>query len=108
MPKNLTFIALVSAFILTLSSSAFAIGAFDGVEHATIEVDGKEYYFPIGLDEGGRDRSGQVYFLKKALNGDKEALDMFLGGEREKMFYIGRETPLWLRVSHEKIEVIKP
>lgn len=69
---------------------------------AQIVVDGKEYEFPVGGDE----RAMQILLIKKAINGDKEAREMFLGGADEKLFFIGKEGPLWLKVTKDGMEVL--
>jgi hypothetical protein len=81
--------------------------SLDGVQQATIQIHGKLYTFPIGSDESGRDRSNDVYYLKKAMKGDEDAMDIFLGGRSERLFFIGRENPLWLKVSRSNIEVVE-
>ena len=77
---------------------------WEGVEMATIKVNGDAYEFPVG----GRERKDDIYYLKKGMNGDKEAMDMFLQGKDERMFFIGKDYPLWLKVTMDKMEVIKP
>lgn len=98
-------IALVSVSIATPAQAK--IDPFDGIPHATIEVNGKSYSFPIGTDMSGRERSNDVYYLKKLLKGDSEARDMFLGGESERSFFIGRETPKWIKVTKNDVIVIE-
>ena len=77
-----------------VSSTALAIEAFDGVQIQTIIVEGKSYEVPVGNEE----RKNDIYYLKKAMKHDQEALDMFLGGEPSRLFYIGKEEPLWIDV----------
>ena len=102
MRNALIFTALASAFLVSVANAE--VNIFEGIEMATIEVSGKEYTFPVG----DIDRKNDIYYLKKGLAGDKAALEMFLGGAKEKWFYIGIDTPLWLKVTKDKAEVIKP
>jgi hypothetical protein len=74
------------------------------VDYATIEVNGETIEFPIG----NPGRTNDVYYLKKALNGDKEAREVFLGGASSKWFYIGEYEPLWLYVDKVGEKVVKP
>jgi len=91
----------VAGFLL-ITSLAFA--RIEGVEYAKVKVEGKVYDFPIG----NKERKQDVYYLLKAMNGDKEAREVFLGGEKERYFFIGDETPLWLVVDTKSEKVIDP
>ena len=95
--------AIVQILIIStiaLSSQAWAV---DLVRKATLEVDGKEYTFPIGKD----DRKEEVYLLLKAAEGDKLALKLFMQGQDERLFFIGDDIPTWVRVhSNGKMEVL--
>ena len=95
-------VALFLATSLAQTLAFAAIDPFDGMEMATIEVDGQSVTFPVGNDE----RKNQIYYLKKAIKGDKEAREVFMGGSDEKWFFIGRELPLWLKVTATDMEVI--
>ena len=109
--RSITLTALIFtalASVSTLSHAREGYDPFDGVEHATITVNGEDIRFPIGLDESGQSRKMDVYILKKALGGDKDAMDMFMDGKEERWFFIGRETPLWLRVTKEGCKIVKP
>lgn len=55
----------------------------------------KEYEVPIG----SKDRQNDLFYIKKALNGDREAREMFLGGEDERIFYIGEHSAKWLTIT---------
>lgn len=74
------------------------------VDYATVEIKGQEVEFPIG----NKDREHDVYWLKKALNGDTEAREVFLGGLSERWFFIGEYEALWLRVTEDSEEIVKP
>ncbi len=94
----------ISLFSSNPAQTFAVIDAFEGIEMATITVKGKEVTFPIANDE----RKNQIYYLKKSLNGDKEAREIFMGGEKEKWFFIGKHTPLWLKVTEDDVEIIDP
>lgn len=86
---------------LSISTPSWAI---EGVEKATLLIDGVEYTFPIG----GPDREMDIFWLKKALKGDEDALDMFMGKHPDGYFWIGDDFPVWLRVVDGKFTVEKP
>lgn len=95
------FLALVSV----ASPSHAVIGAFDGIEMATVSVNGEDVTFPLGNTE----RKQDAYYLKKAVKGDQEALEIFLGGQDERHFYIGLESPRWLIVRKDStMEIVTP
>lgn len=98
------FIAASLALLLLSTPLDAAVGAFDNIEFATIEVKGEEIRFPIG----NKERKQEVYYLKKALRGDMEAREVFMGGAKEKFFFVGVETPLWLKMTESDVEIIKP
>ena len=98
--NNFIFVILIS---LILSSNVLAVEGLTGVATAEINVNGKTYIFPVG----NNDRKADVYYLKKALKGDKEALEVFLGDQESRIFYVGSETPLWLLVSKDGTFEIK-
>lgn len=93
---------LVAAFLLTAASISNA--QIQGVEYASIHVDGKDYTFPIGNNE----RKNDVYYLKKALDGDKHAREIFMGESETKWFFIGENSPLWLKMTKFDEEVVVP
>ena len=96
---RLTAIALA----MTLATIAPEAHAVDLVKKAELEINGKMYAFPVGVKE----REMDVFWLKKAVGGDKDALEMFLGGMDERLFYVGDDTPVWLRVKNDgTMEVI--
>lgn len=90
--------------ILAMALSISTAEAVDLVKKASLEIDGKTYEFPISVD---KQREMDIYWLRKAINGDKDALNMFLGGLDERLFYIGDEKAAWVRVqSNGNVEVI--
>lgn len=97
------FIGLVSLFIVSQNSFA-EVNVFENIDMATITVNGEEVTFPVG----DLDRKSDIYFLKKALLGDVEALEVFLGGKEEKWFFIGIETSRWLYVNKNGFKVVNP
>jgi hypothetical protein len=70
------------------------VEAFSGIQMQKITVQGKSYEVPVGNEQ----RKNDLYYLKKAMKHDQEALEIFLGGEKERLFYIGKEEPVWLSV----------
>lgn len=104
MTRQVLLASLLAVFISTPLSAKEAFNVWNGVEMVTLNVKGHEYRFPAG----DRERKESIYWLKKALKGDKDALEMFLGDAKEKMFYIGTDSPLWLKVTRNTVEVIKP
>lgn len=96
----MTRLILLILLGVLISSNASAV---DLVRKATLEVDGKEYTFPVGLG----DRKEDVYMLLKASKGDEVALSMFMQGQDERLFFIGDDVPTWVRVhSNGKMEVL--
>lgn len=81
--------------LLTLVGSSSAYEGFDGVERVRITVGSKDYLVPVG----NNDRRNDLFYIKKALNGDKEAREVFLAGEDERAFFIGDYKPSWLVIS---------
>ena len=91
---------IMTLAIIGLSTQAHAV---DMVKKAELEINGQVYVFPVGVKE----REMDVFWLKKAVGGDKDALEMFLGGMDERLFYVGDDTPVWLRVKNDgTMEVI--
>lgn len=95
---------ILSAFMwaVLLQTSAFALPA--GVEMVDITVNGETVSVPIGNNQ----RRGEIYLLKKALKGDKDAREVFMGGENPKFYYIGADSPLWLKMDSDSEEIVKP
>ena len=81
--------------------------AIEGVRKAELIINGQSYVFPIG-DNDGRER--EIYYVKKWLQeGDKTALEMFMGTEDEKWLFIGDDFPVWCLVSKDgRVEVKQP
>lgn len=100
MRDKILFLAILG---LISSSVSFAENS-DGIEFTTIGVNGTTYNVPIG----NKERQSDLYLLKKALKGDKDAREVFLGGSPKKDFYIGFETPLWLTVTTDSEYVTSP
>lgn len=74
------------------------------VDYATVTINGEEIEFPVG----NKERREEVFYLKKALNGDKEAREVFLGGKDEKWFFIGEESAKWLKITKDSELVVIP
>jgi hypothetical protein len=92
-------VAVISLLFVTSTAEAKL-----PVEYAEITVNGQEIEFPVGNDQ----RKHEVYYLKKALMGDVQAREVFLGGEDEKWFYIGEGSSRWLRVTKTSENIIEP
>ena len=103
--KNIRILLILSILIASSGSALAEISAFSGVDIQKILINGEVYEVPVGNEQ----RKNDIYYLKKAINGDKEALEIFLGGFSTRLFFIGKETPLWLRVDDKfNFEIIKP
>lgn len=102
--------ALFLGISLSVSAHA-AIDPFEGVEMGTLELEGKTYEFPI-VPEAGKGMAvskNDLYYLKKALQGDKDAREIVMGGASEKWLYIGRESPRWILMKNDgSVEVVTP
>ena|SRR3990167_2410716 len=98
---------LAACTLLLILGSIEELKALEGVDKTTINVNGKEYLIVIGEDSFGS-RINDIYLLKKALNGDKEAREVFLRGKDERWFYIGDDYPLWIKLTNNSQKVIKP
>ena len=88
-PKKLFFYLFIFMLIPSL-----AWAKLEGVEYTTIEVNGESYDIPLA----NKDYEHDIYMLKKALRKDKEALEIFVGNNDHKDFFIGDENPRWIRV----------
>ena len=97
----------LGAIALSLALLTGTSWAIDGVRKAELIIDGQSYVFPIG-DNDGRER--EIYYLKRWLQeGDKTALEMFMGTEDEKWLFIGDNFPLWALVQRDgSVEVKQP
>ena len=94
-------------FILSIlvSNPVYAIETFSGVDMQKVTIQGRVYEVPVGNEQ----RKNDIYYLKKAMNGDKEALEIFLGGSEQRIFYIGQHSPLWLTADiNGNFEVLEP
>lgn len=96
------FISLAGLMLIGNTLFISNADAVDLVRKASIEVNGKEYSFPVGNGE----RPNEVYLLKKAIRGDKEALEMIMQGKDEQFFYIGDDHPRWLVIKQDQNRVL--
>ena len=96
--------AVILILLLCCSTAEARFSNVEGIEYATIKVNGQNIEIPIGNVE----RKQEIYFLKKALEGDKAAREIFLGGNDERWFPIGDEQVVWLLVDKDSERVIKP
>lgn len=88
----LAFSAPAFAETVDMSSIVDANGHFIGVDYTKLTVNGVTYDVPIG----NPDRKQELYLLKKALKGDTDSLEMFLGGEPQRFYMIGDTKMTWL------------
>src|SRR3990167_10034550 len=97
--KRICALFLLILTLAVLAANGHAdIDPFDGMEQGVILVNGVNYKFPI-IPEAGKGfavSKTDLYYLKKAFDGDPTAREVILGGEKERIFYIGRERPRWL------------
>jgi len=91
---------------IVLISNSFAYDYFEGVEMATLEINGETFETP--LKNGSDDRTQKFYMIKLALKGDEVARDVLLGGKDELWTFIGKDKAVWLRMDKTSFEVIKP
>ena len=89
--KAFFYAALLCLFI---SVPSFAI---EGVDYTDLLINGIVYQVP----KANKDYIQELYYLKKALSGDKDALDIFVGQGEYRDFFIGDETSRWVRVYKE-------
>ena len=99
--------SLTVLMLTALSLANTSCEAIDGVRKAELIINGQSYVFPIGDNDG---RELEIYYVKKWLQeGDKTALEMFMGTEDEKHLFIGDDFPLWAKISKDgRVEVSKP
>ena len=91
---------LILLFLL-IANTAYA--RIEGVEYTFIDVGDKRYELPIGNPE----QKNEIYHIKKALKGDEDSMDILIGTQEEKVFWIGDEHPRWLNLRRDgKHEVI--
>lgn len=97
--KTLYFV--LSAFVAPGLLFPLTANALEGVEKATVLINGE----PITIVVGNKDRRDDIYYLKKALKGDVEAREIFLQGKEERILFVGEDSPLWLRVTMNNEEI---
>ena len=81
-----------SLFFFLLTPLSFA--KIEYVDYTTLEINCKSYEVP----KANKDYVAELYWLKKALSGDKEALEIFVGNGPHRDFFIGDEHSRWVRV----------
>lgn len=96
---------IIVLFLLTLSAIPAKAGGIDKIGYIEIEVNGKKYEVP----DANIEYRQKIYFLKRALKGDKDALDIILSGKETGWVFIGDLEPLWVKLDKNgKAEVIRP
>lgn len=78
-------------------------GHINGINYTALEVNGKTYDVPMANPEYVQ----ELYYLKRAMKGDKDALDLFLRGGKERWIPIGDIKPVWLKVTSDGIFEVK-
>jgi len=92
------------SFLLLLLCTVASAGDIQGMEYTKLSVNGVVYEVPLANTA----YSQELFFLKKALKGDEEAMDMFLGSSDIRTFFIGDSTPRWIKVYRDgRAEVIE-
>lgn len=98
--KKVATLFVVAALVISANTFSFAL---QGAEYVEFEIHGVTYHVPIPNKETKQD----FYYLKKALNGDKEAREMALGGLDRKYFFIGDVgVNRWLLLTKDDVRVI--
>ena len=98
--RHALMLILLAIASISIVNTACAV---DMVRKVDLEIHGQTYTFPVGSKE----REMDTFWLKKAADGDKQALEMFLGGLDERLFFVGDDSPAWLRVTSDgKMEVV--
>lgn len=110
MSASMKRICVLFISTLSLCTNLYALEPFEGVEMGEISLEGKSYVFPIVPEDGKvyAVSKNDLYYIKKAIEGDKIAYEVLLGPNQKREFFIGLETPLWLVVTDSKMEVVKP
>jgi len=86
--------------LLILGSGSISDARIEGVDYAELEVGGQVYDCPIG----NKERRSDMYFIKKAIKGDMEALEVILGismtDDGNFTYYCGDDTGhRWLTIT---------
>lgn len=103
--KKGEFIAAIVIGLLLITTPSFARDKrFRDVEYTNLIIKGVEYQVPIA----NNNRKNDLYFLKKALSGDKDAREIFLGGLDKRYFPIGDTKVIWLVVDQETEYILTP
>ena len=100
---------ILSAILLFTATQSNAIDPFAGIESVDLEIGGKHYLVPV-VPEAGKGYAmskNDAYYFKKMIRGDEEAREVLMGNLDEKWFFIGRETPVWLKITKYTEEVFE-
>lgn len=88
-------VALFTVLVVSLFGGV-AHARISGVDWLTLPIDGKEYEVPLYNDQAKE----EFYMVYRALNGDEEARDVVMGGQVEKLIFIGDgDRVLWLHLT---------
>lgn len=90
--------------LLALSVNISNVFAVDGVPYFDLRVGDKTYLVP----KANKDYEQELYMLQKSLNGDKEALQVFVGAHEYRDFFIGDYETRWIRVYRDGKAKVTP
>lgn len=86
---------VVPFLLVILALTGKAEAKIDGIPYTDLVVDGTTYSVPIG----NREYRDKIYYVKKAIAGDRDAREIVLGGKWREAIFIGDDKPLWLFVT---------
>src|SRR3990167_4825126 len=93
--KNNRFVPILGVFLL-FQTLCFA-GDIPGLNYLTIEIGGITYEVP----DANQEYRQRIYYLKKAIGGDRDAVDILVGNRDYEFVYIGDSTPRWAKVTKD-------
>lgn len=96
---------LVALFLALLSYGVAYAGGIEHINYIELEVNGVKYEVP----DANKEYRQEIYYLKKALGGDREAIEVLVGTKEYATLWIGDLEPRWLRLYRDgRAEVINP
>ena len=96
--------AIIIIVLGRLLNTSLCEARLDGIPYVEIEVKGETYEVPVINAEA----KNELYYLKKALGGDKMARQIFLGGKDERTYFLGDgDFYGWLRLTADDEWVVK-
>lgn len=112
MTKKVMSLALLVASVFTFTNAFAELQiekipldhpTWSGVDFVQLHVDGYDIDVPVGNIE----RKNELYYIKKALAGDKTALEIVLADKDEKWFFVGITQPLWLHITKDGFHLVQ-